>query len=103
MSLESFLCDIGKQCRPRSDQIRVAIYRFNAQQYVKDELKHSMMYNLKQKLGIKWNAPKLVIYVTYNKTNNRLIIYTRFFFLEYRLTVFFINRMLILWCLNAYR
>ena len=35
------------------------------------------MYNFKQKLGIKWNIFKSVIYVTYNKTSNKMIMYTR--------------------------
>ena len=30
-----------------------------------------MMYNLKQKLGIKRNVLKWVIYVTYNKTKKK--------------------------------
>ena len=44
------------------------------------------MYNLKQKLGIKYTVLKLVIYVTNNKTSYRMIIYTQFF--KYRVTLF---------------
>ena len=36
-----------------------------------------MKHSLKQELGIKKNVLKLVIYVTYNKTSNRMIIYSR--------------------------
>ena len=39
-----------------------------------------MMNTLKQKLGIKQNVLKLVTYVTYNKTSNRMLIYTGFVF-----------------------
>ena len=36
-----------------------------------------MMHTLKQELGIKKNVLKLVIYVTYNKTSNIMLIFSR--------------------------
>ena len=36
-----------------------------------------MMHDLRQEIGITNNVLKYVIYVTYNKTSNRMIIYTR--------------------------
>ena len=56
-------------------------------------------------LTIKQKVLKLVIYVTYNynKTSNQKIFYTHTKKqLNIALTLFVINRMLILWCLNVY-
>ena len=36
-----------------------------------------MIHNLKQELGIKTILLELVIYLTYDKTSNRIIIYSR--------------------------
>ena len=60
-----------------------------------------MIHNLEQELGIKQIVLELVIYVTYNKTSNWIITYSRKCLIS--LTLFFINRMFILWCLKAYR
>ena len=60
-----------------------------------------MMYYLKQELCIEKNVLKLVIYVTYNKTSKKIDnLHQKKIYL---FTIFFINRMLILWCLKAYR